>query len=216
MAYIQVTSTSETSITVRMNGLDTSWNEGIRTVYWYIDGTMDGTSTLQNQVSYGGSYTFRGLNAGTSYYIQAEVKATGLDVWFETNAQTNSASIQPWSWSSSNGSATASETQSSYNSLFNNGNVSDFSYKVWNDFCDKVYEVIQATGGSWNSQYTTYQNAKMSSSNRILTATKFNSLRKNIDVGYNTDIGEVSTGDIVYGWYFTTFARCLNGWIDSL
>ena len=93
MAYIEVTSTSETTITVRMNGLATGYNQGIRTVYWYIDSVMDGTSTLPNQVAYGGSYTFRGLDAGTSYHIQAEIKATGLDVWFETDAETDSPAI---------------------------------------------------------------------------------------------------------------------------
>lgn len=48
-----------------MAGLDTSWAQGTRTVYWYIDGTMDGTSTLRDGVSSGGAYTFYGLDPGT-------------------------------------------------------------------------------------------------------------------------------------------------------
>lgn len=111
MAYIQITSTSETSISARMAGLDASWNEGTRTVYWYIDGEMDGTSSLPNGVSSGGSHTFRGLDAGTEYTIQAEVKhdPTGLDSWFSASATTDDPAIQVerWSWTSSNGSASS-------------------------------------------------------------------------------------------------------------
>lgn len=219
MAYIQITSTTESTISARMTGLDTSWNEGTRTVYWYIDGVMDGTSTLPNGVSSGGSYTFRGLEPSTDYEIQAEVKAaTGLDIWFSETARTDDPEIQvdPWSWTSSNGSASSAQTQRAYDALFDHGYLSDFSYLVWNDLCDKVQEVLDATGDSWDSEYASYNATRMSSNNRQLTARRFNSLRFNIGSHESTGIQEVSKGDTVYGWYFTTLANSLNRWINNL
>lgn len=203
-----------------MAGLDASWNEGTRTVYWYIDGEMDGTSSLPNGVSSGGSHTFRGLDAGTEYTIQAEVKhdPTGLDSWFSASATTDDPAIQVdrWSWTSSNGSASSAQTSTAYSAITNHGNLSDFSYLVWNDLCDKVMEVLDATGGSWDSEYASYSATRMSSGDRNLTARRFNSLRFNVGSHVSTGIQEVSSGDVVYGHYFTTVTNALNEWIDGL
>lgn len=203
-----------------MAGLDTSWNEGTRTVYWYIDGEMDGTSSLGNGVSSGGSHTFRGLDAGTEYEVQAEVKhdPTGLDSWFSTSARTDDPAIQidRWSWTSSNGSASSAQTRTAYSAITNHGNLSDFSYLVWNDLCDKAQEVLDATGGSWDSEYASYSATRMSSGDRSLTARRFNSLRFNVGSHVSTGIQEVARGDVVYGHYFTTIANALNEWIDGL
>ena len=87
---------------------------------------------------------------------------------------------------------------------------------MWNDLCDKVKEILDATGGSWDSTYATYANTKMTSSNKTLTATKFNSLRYNIGSHYSTGITDVDTNDDVLGSYFTKLASCINGWIDTL
>lgn len=220
MAYIDILSTSETSIRVQMADLDTTWEQGTRTVYWYIDGVMDGTSTLRDGVSSGGAYTFYGLDSGTEYRIQAEIKhaASGLDVWFTEYATTDSPQVyvEPWDWNSSNGSASASQTRRAYDALFDNGNVSDFSYLVWNDLCDKVMEALDAIGDTWDSRYASYNSTRMTSSNKTLTATKFNSLRYQIGSHESTGINDVSPGDIVYGWYFTTIVNALNRWINSL
>lgn len=120
-----------------------------------------------------------------------------------------------WSWTSSNGSATAYQTQLAYSAITSNGDVKDFNYRVWNDLVDKVKETLDAAGDTWNTKYSTYSNAKLSGSNQILTATKFNSVRYNIEIHKSTGITERSSGDIVYGWYFTTLASCLNSWINT-
>ena len=131
-----------------------------------------------------------------------------------TNGQ--KANINPWSWSSSNGSATAAQTAAAYRAITNNGFVSDFSYVVWNDMVSKVNNVLSASSGSWNSKYATYSETLIHSSDRTLTAEKFNSLRYNIGLGASTGIAEVSSGDTVYGSYFITIANALNTWIDSV
>lgn len=215
MAYIGVTSTTESSITVKVYGLDTNYASSDRVCTWYLNGSKKGTSTLGAKVSSGGTYKFSGLSSGTSYDISVSITAPGwtITVELDTTAETDEPSVEPWSWTSSNGSASASQTKSAYSAVRNNGSLSNFSYLVWNDLVDKVYEVLDATGDSWNSKYATYAATRMSSSDKALTAKRFNSLRYNIGLRYSTSINEVSRGDTVYGWYFITLADCLNEWI---
>lgn len=130
-----------------------------------------------------------------------------------TNGQ--QTNISPWSWSSSNGSATAAQTAAAYRAITNNGPVSNFSYVVWNDLVSKVHNVLSASNGSWNSKYAVYSATLIHPSDRTLTATKFNSLRYNVGLRASTGIAEVSSGDTVYGSYFITITNALNTWIDS-
>lgn len=215
MAYIGITSTTESSITAKLFGLDTNYASSDRVCTWYLNGNRKGTSTLGANVSSGGAYTFKGLNAGTSYDISVSITAPGwtITVELDTSAETDAASIDPWSWSASNGSASASQTKAAYSAIRNKGSLSDFSYLVWNDMVDKVKEILDATGDIWNSRFASYSATRMSSSDKKLTATRFNSLRYNIGLRYSTGIDTVYSGDIVYGWYFTTLANCINNWI---
>lgn len=131
--------------------------------------------------------------------------------------------ITKWSWSSSNGSATAAQTRAAYSAITGNGAVSNFSYKVWNDLCDKVMECIEAEGTSWytnggvsGSSSATYSAARMSTSNKTLTAKRFNAVRGNVGGRVSTGVSPVSTGDRVYGYDFIAITDALNDWIDEL
>lgn len=215
MAYIGVTSTTKSSITVKLYDLDTNYDSSDRVCTWYLDGRYKGTSSLGANVSSGGEYTFKELNAGTIYNISVSITAPGwtITVELDTSAKTDAVSIEPWSWSTSNGSASALQTKAAYSAIMNKGSLSDFSYLVWNDMVDKVKEILDATGGTWDSRFASYSATRMSFSDKKLTATRFNSLRYNIGIRYSTGIDTVYSGDIVYGWYFTTLANCINNWI---
>ena len=158
------------------------------------------------------------VTAGTTYYIwvcESYGESTGtIELYVQPPEKT--ISITKWSWTASNGNASASLTQAAYSAVVNKTAVTNFSYLVWNDLCDKVKEILDATGGSWDSTYATYANTKMTSSNKTLTATKFNSLRYNIGSHYSTGIADVASNDDVLGSYFTKLASCINGWIDTL
>ena len=162
--------------------------------------------------------TKTGLKPGTRYSvsIEAEDLVTGWSNSWSTRVTTDKIVVAAWSWSSSNGTASASRTKAAYNALINNGSTSDFSYLVWNDMCSKVIEIENAAGLTWSTKYASYADTKMSSSDKVLTATRFNSLRHNIGRSYSTGINEVASGDTVYAWYFTTLARCMNEWIDQI
>lgn len=85
--------------------------------------------------------------------------------------------------------------------------------------CDKVKEVLDATGGSWDSTYASLSATKMTSSSKTLTAKRFNSLRYNIQKNVYVNASTVpaaTTGDIVYGSYFTYLMNRVNVWINSL
>lgn len=215
MAYISVTSVTETSIRVQMNGLDTTYEKADRVCTWYLDGIRKGTSKLGGKVSSGGSYTFSNLKAGTSYNISVSITAPGWTkvVEVSTTAKTDLPFIQPWSWSKSNGSASASQTSAALLAINNKGKLSNFSYLVWNDMVNKVKEILDVKNLSWNSRFASYSGTLMSSGDKTLTATRFNSLRYNIGLHYSTGIDTVSKGDTVYGWYFNTLANCINKWI---
>lgn len=132
---------------------------------------------------------------------------------------TTSATVDPWDWTASNGEATADQTVIAYDVVNNpdsSRNVAYFSYLVWNDLVDKVFEAWEADDGSWNSKYLSYNATRMTSSDRTLTAARFNSLRYNIGVNVSTDIDEVAKGDTVYGWYFERMTNCLNKWISNI
>ena len=89
MAYITATSTTSSSITVKLAGLDTGYSGSARTVYWYINGTYKTSKSLSNGVSSGAAYTFTGLSAGTFYEIEADVyNSNGLLASFSESIAT--------------------------------------------------------------------------------------------------------------------------------
>lgn len=137
--------------------------------------------------------------------------------------------ITPWSWTASNGTATAAQTIAAYNALTGKDLTSKFSYRVWNDLVSKVYEVNRALSRSWKSDYATYSATRASRVYDELTEERFNSIRFNTnyplwrwqyDTGYEGYIGRLdvrgvagygdSGADIVYGVYLLELVEKLN------
>lgn len=159
------------------------------------------------------SYT---VTAGEVYYLwvrMVDIVTTGYPTVYITPP---AKQISLWDWTASNGSATAAQTKKAYTAITSKGAVSDFSYLVWNDLANKVNSVKAEAGYSWNSKYLTLAYTKMTSSDKTLTADRFNSLRYNIGIHESTGLSDAYTGDAVYGWYFTALTDALNTWIDTL
>lgn len=162
------------------------------------------------------------LNADDKIYLWIR-SYTGLETGDITlyidGATEPEISVQKWSWTDSNGTATTNETINAKTAISNGGAVSNFSYKVWNDMCDKVAAIIDAENDAWYEDYDSIANTKIASSDKTLYAGKFNSLRFNIGARANapsTGIVEKSPGDVVVGDFFITLADCINSWIDNL
>lgn len=208
------------SISARLVGINTDYPNNKVRVTFYVAGSQVSSFTFAGVPSSGTTkwMTKTGLKPGTRYSvsIEAEDLVTGWSNSWSDRVTTDKILVSAWSWSSSNGTASASQTKAAYTALTNNGSTSDFSYLVWNDMCSKVIEIENAAGLTWSTKYASYADTKMSSSDKVLTATRFNSLRYNIGRSYSTGINEVASGDTVYAWYFTTLARCINEWIDQI
>lgn len=208
------------SISARLVGINTDYPNNRVRVTFYVAGSQVSSFTFAGVPSSGTTkwMTKTGLKPGTRYSvsIEAEDLVTGWSNSWSDRVTTDKILVSAWSWSSSNGTASASQTKAAYTALTNNGSTSDFSYLVWNDMCSKVIEIENAAGLTWSTKYASYADTKMSSSDKVLTATRFNSLRYNIGRSYSTGINEVASGDTVYAWYFTTLARCMNEWIDQI
>lgn len=238
---ISIQSTSSTSVTLFLTGLDTSWTNGTRTACWYLGSANGGTPTesayyktktasISDGVSSGGQVTFTGLSPNTRYgvycavyhgseflkswqgFVSTDYEGGGGD---EGGGEGTETSVEPWSWYTSNGSASNSQTWAANEATISLTSVKNFSYLVWNDMVDKVKEILDATGNTWDTYYDTMANTKMTSSDKTLTAKRFNSLRYNIGSHYSTGIEEVEKGNVVYGWYFQRLVGRMNLWIDK-
>ena len=142
--------------------------------------------------------------------------------------------ISLWTWNDSNGSATKAETMAAYSAITNNGQVSEFSYKVWNDLVAKINEIILSIKPEWISTYGSYVNTQMSEQDKELTANRFNAAVTNTYymwwswandpsatgyVGRKDFRGYARYGnnsDLVYGSYFVELADRMNTMIHVI
>lgn len=137
--------------------------------------------------------------------------------------------ITPWSWTSSNGTASTAQTKSAYTALTSNGNTAAFHRYVWNDLVSKVNEVVTALNLSWADTYGSLLSMPIYFPYENLTAARFNAIRYN--TRYNSwsweydaskpwytgrkdfrgvgSVGE-NAADIVYGRYFLELTERLN------
>ena len=163
------------------------------------------------------SVPINNLQQGTSYIINVKYANNSSQTysgWLGETTVTTGVPLSKWSWSASNGNATATQTSNAYTAVTSNGYTTSFSYLVWNDMCDKVKEVLDVFGYPWSPNFLNLANTKMSSSDKEMTADRWNSLRYNVGSHYTTGISEVDVGDIIYGSLFTTLMTSVNNWID--
>lgn len=202
-----------------------------RIFYFYLNDDYKGSRSLAAKSENDVYFTFRNLSAGTSYNIKVSVfkVVSGQDDEWLTNIedsfQTEEIPVLPWTWNDCQtiegdvGEASDLETMSAYSAITKQMETTEFSYKVWNDLCAKTREVRSARGSSsWRSDFLSYSDTLMSSSDKILTAERFNSLR--INIGSMQDVSSipypVTKGGEVYGSYFLTLTNALNDEIANL
>ena len=158
--------------------------------------------------------TVTGLEPSTTYQLRAILKlANGNHQGAQDSLYaTTTGSVESWSWKKSNGSATANETELAETVIKNQGPVSDFSYKVWNDIVKKAKDAIGSRGGSWIATYASYEDTKMKSDDNIMTATRFNSVWWNLGHYVETGLGSTpkQPGDIIKGEYFIKLTQAIN------
>lgn len=170
--------------------------------------------------------TITGLEPGTRYSWEAQLGyndgtgMTWLDIYDSGSFTTDepAVTIEPWSWTRSNGSATNAQTQRAYDVLMGDITADNFSHEVWNDLVDKVAEMRSAKGYTWDRAGGTYPSAsgcKMYAGDR-LTADAYNGVRYNIGSVESTGIYDQSPGDPITGNKIYHLTEVLNTIIDNL
>ena len=143
-------------------------------------------------------------------------------------------SIIRWNWAKSNGVATATETQQSYNALLNKAGTHNFSHKVWNDIVNKVHELVIYCGYLWISQNGNKSDSQMDPGspfyakkfNDVIENTRINSWKWQYDESFegyinrknfrgDSDAG-LGKGDRLYASYLLLFIQQLNNIIDAI
>lgn len=214
MASIVVLEKSSTSIALNVQDLSSSASSYQKANFYCstTNKTITITSFYGSAPSvYSGRATFTGLSAGKSYTFSVRVYYSGGNSLIGEVTVTTSGS------SSGGGSGGGTSKPSSWswntteqNALYHNGAVSTITYARWNAFCDFV---LQLTKWYYNTSSDLYNvaGAKMSSSSKTLTATKFNLVKNAIGSMNSTGIADVKKGDTVYGSYFITLSQKANG-----
>lgn len=121
--------------------------------------------------------------------------------------------INPWDWFFDDA------TTAAYHAITEQGLVSNFSSDVWNDLVDRVRDVrkLMDVSPRWDEEYANYYDTRMSSVDKTLTATRFNSLLQNINQLHPvSNVVQQTRGQEVRGRYFTALTTALNAYIDSL
>lgn len=175
--------------------------------------TSNVVSVQSNNSYYDGGMVLIYLSPDTGYTARVRVyedeSATeytdlGVATW-------TTPGVTDWDWNISNGSATASQTKAAYEAITNNGYLSDFSYKVWNDMVNKVNNAVTDRSGSWNTTYGTLAETLMTTSDKAMTAKRFNALWWNLGQYVSTGLSSARVkGEVVMGNYFVLMAAAIN------
>ena len=167
-----------------------------------------------------------GLAPNTNYTVSAQLgfytgsTPTWLSLYAEGSFRTAAAApeVDYWSWTASNGAATAAQTRNAYSILQGDLPADNFSHNVWNDLVNKAAEVRTARGYSWDTvsgKYYSVANCKVSAGN-VLTAKVYNSVRYNLGSIIAVGFADVSPGDELTGYHIARLAEVINLIIDTL
>ncbi len=180
------------------------WEKGYN--YFEITGDISKIWYPIGNQEYETTTNLTGLNPGQTYNIYVFGFYSGGQEYFGNISFTTKGDPRPTNW----------EWNTIERNAFNNkGAVTDVKWYRWNSFIDKIIEFRNYKGKptyvtvNGTSYYIT--NAKVSSSNRILTALKFNIANQAITEMNSTSLNMRSPGDEVYGLMFLIFENKLNG-----
>lgn len=200
---------TETTIKVKVTGLDSGYDWDDREITWVICNTSGKVidrkyGDIGANVTSTSYTTFTGLTPGTEYEVEYEIifsstKEGLLDqaVYGSKTVYTDEAAIEPFSWD------TAKTAGNSFN----------VTASEWNRLIDKITEVYTYLG--WPNYQDTYPITKVTKGG-IFYAARFNEVRAAIGNLYSTGISDKSKGDIITAADLNQLVTSLNAKIDSL
>lgn len=200
---------TETTIKVKVTGLDSGYDWDDREITWVIcnasgsvlDRKYDDIGANVTSTSY---TTFSGLKPDTKYTVEYEIifsstKEGLLDqaVYGSKTVYTEAVAIEHFAWDTAKTS----------------GNSFNVTASEWNRLIDKITEVYTYLG--WPNYQDTYPITKVTSGS-IFYAKRFNEVREAIGNLYSTGISTKSKGDKITAADLNQLVTSLNAKIDSL
>lgn len=202
---------TDTTIKVKVTGLDSAYDWDDREITWVICNTSgsvlsrkyDDIGANVTSTSY---TTFSGLTPDTEYEVEYEIiyssTAEGMldqAVYGSKTVYTEEAeaTIEHFAWD------TAKASGKSFN----------VTASEWNRLIDKITEVYTYLG--WPNYQDTYPITKVSSGG-IFYAERFNEVREAIGNLYSTGISTKSKGDVITAADLNQLVTSLNAKIDNL
>lgn len=209
MAYgITVVKTTATSVTVYVTGISQSYTKNDRYAEFTCNGTTykktasipagDG-SNKTNLTSSTITLTDTSWVPGRSYRLYARIYYSGgVTSDFSTfidipesggsgggsgdsgdDEEKDEITVDPWDWN---------DYPDDFEALDEKQATTNFSYETWNALVNKVYKMREAYDDRYGTNYGSWDfgeglsrsKTKMSSSDKVLTATRYNSLKNNV------------------------------------
>lgn len=193
-----------------------SYSVGLFIGETYITGITVAHESITDFTKITGSFLH--LSEGTTYTIWCYLYDSSGVIRNYSHAQfTTKVHITKWSWSASNGSASAAKTRQFYNVLIGDASPDDgFSYLVWNDLVDKVDEVLRALGRTWYA-YQSYGKSRCKVSiGETFSASKLNEVRYQLRSFASGAMYDRVAGEEILGSYITNLTNYINTAIDSV
>ena len=191
------------SLSTSTSGLNATFYYSVdsNTTYVEIDRSWDSVLSY----SHGGgswSITYQVPNYSTNYSWRIRAgNSQGVSSWSSYQSFRSDDPPRPsdWNW-----------TTTENNAFNNNGLTTTLSYTRWNDFVFRVNDFVYYYNLKYGSSTPNPLSALMTSGDRTLTATRFNTVRFSIGSMFSTGITNRNTGDTVFGSYFITLRNSLN------
>lgn len=223
-AYFSDITETTADFSASFTGGDPNYNN-----YRYVKLTISGNTYqirsdgMDGESSYF-SYQLRGLTPGTDYDWTAQLgyldgsTLVWLGIYDSGTFTTLSAiTVGPWSWTSSNGSATSAQTRTAYNVLMGTVTANQFHHNVWNDLVDKTNEVLEAYGLGWSTSGGHLSRSQCYvSAGDTLSSDIYNGVRYNINRMDNVGIPDQVQEDPITGYKIYHLTEVLNDIIASL
>lgn len=190
MAILEYVSSTSTTITVKITGLDDSYNNRQRTVYWDCSTAMisPASTKIANQIEETGNITLSGFSAGKTYTIKAKIMYYGYENGVEVEySKTISCSAK----TASAGTTRPSQFSWKYSTI-QQGEDAIIDADDWNNLTANINAVRKY------KDLSAYSFTEAVKGNNF-TAIIYNQAVKAIKEisGYGTNLSEVSKGDTV-------------------
>lgn len=203
--------TTDTSIKVKVTGLDSAYDWDDREITWVLCNSSGKVLSrkyddIKANVTSTSYTTFSGLTPDTKYIVEYEIIYSSTEEGLLDGAAYGEATI----WTDE---ADIVISHFSWDTAKISGEACEVTASEWNRLIDKITEVYTALG--WSNYQDTYPITKVSKG-QTFYAERFNEVRAAIGNLYSTGISDKKKGDTIKASDLNQLVTSLNAKIDNL